>query len=68
LPCRKPSRQTSEDFNLIGTLAESIQVEERWERAVEGVFGPSLQSTWGRRLMLFARGWLKSNRAVANFW
>src|SRR3989440_4130137 len=34
----------SEDFHLIGTLADRIQVDERWERAVEGALGSSLQS------------------------
>src|SRR5229473_1803209 len=38
------SANQQEDFHLIGTLADSIQVDARWERAVEGVFGSSLQS------------------------
>ena len=33
------SANDSEDFHLIGTLADSIQVDAQWERAVEGVFG-----------------------------
>src|SRR5437660_490176 len=33
-----------EDFHLIGTLADKIEVDERWERAVEGVFASSLQA------------------------
>jgi chromosome segregation protein len=64
------SANEREDFNLIGTLAENIQVEERWERAVEGVFGPSLQSILVATPndAIRAAGWLKSNRAGrANF-
>src|SRR6185369_17133978 len=59
-----------EDFHLIGTLADSIQVEERWERAVEGVFGPSLQSILVATPndAIRAAAWLKSNQAGrANF-
>jgi chromosome segregation protein len=33
-----------EDFHFMGTLADMLQVEPRWERAVEGAFGSSLQS------------------------
>jgi chromosome segregation protein len=32
------------DFNYIGTLADALNVEAKWERAVEGVFGSSLQA------------------------
>jgi chromosome segregation protein len=32
------------DFHFIGTLADALNVEAKWERAVEGVFGSSLQS------------------------
>ena len=32
------------DFHLIGTLADALNVEAKWERAVEGVLGSSLQS------------------------
>ncbi|HYX41818.1 MAG TPA: hypothetical protein VE821_08980, partial [Pyrinomonadaceae bacterium] len=32
------------DFRFVGTLADMVRVEPRWERAVEGVFGPALQS------------------------
>ena len=32
------------DFHFIGTLADAFNVEAKWERAVEGVFGSSLQS------------------------
>jgi chromosome segregation protein len=59
------SANKSEDFHLIGTLADSIQVDARWERAVEGVFGSALQSI----LLptpddaIRAAAWLKSNQA-----
>jgi chromosome segregation protein len=32
------------DFHFIGTLADAFNVEAKWERAVEGVFGSTLQS------------------------
>ncbi|HEV7893331.1 MAG TPA: AAA family ATPase, partial [Pyrinomonadaceae bacterium] len=32
------------DFHVVATLADFLRVEPRWERAVEGVFGPHLQS------------------------
>ena len=32
------------DFHFLGTLADLINVDAKWERAVEGVFGSSLQS------------------------
>jgi len=32
------------DFHFIGTLADALNVEAKWERAVEGVFGSALQS------------------------
>jgi chromosome segregation protein len=32
------------DFHFIGTLADALNVEAKWERAVEGVFGSSLQT------------------------
>jgi chromosome segregation protein len=32
------------DFHFMGTLADKLQVESRWEHAIEGVFGSSLQS------------------------
>ena len=32
------------DFHFIGTLADAFNVEAKWERAVEGVFGATLQS------------------------
>jgi chromosome segregation protein len=34
----------AQDFHFMGTLADKLQVESRWERAIEGVFGSSLQS------------------------
>jgi len=64
------SANEREDFNLIGTLADSIQVDERWERAVEGVFGSSLQSILVATPndAIRAAGWLKGNHAGrANF-
>jgi chromosome segregation protein len=33
-----------EEFHFMGTLADMLNVEPRWERAVEGVFGSSLQA------------------------
>jgi chromosome segregation protein len=32
------------DFHFIGTLADALNVDAKWERAVEGVLGASLQS------------------------
>ncbi|HEY6118903.1 MAG TPA: AAA family ATPase, partial [Pyrinomonadaceae bacterium] len=32
------------DFHFIGTLADALNVEAKWERAVEGVLGSSLQA------------------------
>ena len=32
------------DFNFIGTLADALNVDAKWERAVEGVLGSSLQA------------------------
>jgi chromosome segregation protein len=32
------------DFHFIGTLADALNVDARWERAVEGILGSSLQS------------------------
>ncbi len=36
--------ETQRDFHFIGTLADALNVEAKWERAVEGVLGSSLQS------------------------
>ena len=36
--------ETSRDFHFIGTLADALNVDAKWERAVEGVLGSSLQS------------------------
>jgi chromosome segregation protein len=33
-----------EEFHFMGTLADALTVEPRWERAVEGAFGSSLQA------------------------
>jgi chromosome segregation protein len=35
---------TPRDFHFVGTLADLLNVDAKWERAVEGVFGSSLQS------------------------
>ena len=35
--------ETPRDFHFIGTLADALNVDAKWERAVEGVLG-SLQS------------------------
>ncbi len=36
--------EASREFHFIGTLADALNVDAKWERAVEGVFGSSLQS------------------------
>jgi len=57
-------------FHLIGTLADAIQVDAEWERAVEGVFGASLQSILVPTPddAIQAAVWLKNNNAGrANF-
>jgi chromosome segregation protein len=36
--------ESPRDFHFIGTLADALNVDPRWERAVEGVLGSSLQS------------------------
>jgi chromosome segregation protein len=59
-----------EDFHLIGTLADKIEVDERWERAVEGVLASALQSILVPTPddAIRAAGWLKNNHAGrANF-
>lgn len=59
------SANESEDFHLIGTLADSIQVDARWEGAVEGAFGSSLQSILVPTPddAIRAAAWLKNNQA-----
>ncbi|HEY0006705.1 MAG TPA: AAA family ATPase [Pyrinomonadaceae bacterium] len=54
--------EETEDFHFMGTLADKLEVLPRWERAVEGVFGSSLQSIIvptpedARRAALWLRG------------
>ncbi|HKR59421.1 MAG TPA: AAA family ATPase, partial [Pyrinomonadaceae bacterium] len=36
--------ESTRNFHFIGTLADALNVEAKWERAVEGVLGSSLQS------------------------
>ena len=36
--------ETPRDFHFIGTLADALNVDAKWERAVEGILGSSLQS------------------------
>ena len=36
--------ENARDFHFIGTLADALNVDAKWERAVEGVLGSSLQS------------------------
>ena len=36
--------ETLRGFNFIGTLADALNVDAKWERAVQGVLGSSLQS------------------------
>ncbi len=59
------SANESEDFHLIGTLADSIQVDAQWEGAVEGVFGSALQSILVPTPddAIRAAAWLKNNQA-----
>jgi chromosome segregation protein len=59
------SADEQEHFHLIGTLADSIQVDAQWERAVEGVFGSALQSILVPTPddAIRAAGWLKENQA-----
>ncbi len=59
------SANESEDFHLIGTLADSFQVDAQWERAVEGAFGSTLQSILVPTPddAIRAAAWLKSNQA-----
>jgi chromosome segregation protein len=57
------SANDSEDFHLIGTLADSIHVDAEWERAVEGAFGSTLQSILVPTPddAIRAAAWLKDN-------
>jgi chromosome segregation protein len=59
------SANESEDFHLIGTLADAIQVDAQWERAVEGAFGSTLQSILVPTPddAIRAAAWLKNNQA-----
>jgi chromosome segregation protein len=59
------SANESEDFHLIGTLADALKVDAQWERAVEGVFGASLQSILVPTPddAIRAAAWLKHNQA-----
>ncbi|MDX6303321.1 MAG: chromosome segregation protein [Blastocatellia bacterium] len=59
------SANESEDFHLIGTLADRFQVDAQWERAVEGVFGSALQSILVPTPddAIRAAAWLKNNQA-----
>jgi chromosome segregation protein len=59
------SASEREHFHLIGTLADAMQVDERWERAVEGAFGSSLQSILVPTPddAIRAATWLKDNHA-----
>ena len=36
--------ESSRDFHFIGTLADALNVDAKWERAVEGILGSSLQA------------------------
>jgi chromosome segregation protein len=42
--CIFSETETPRDFHFMGTLADVLNVDAKWERAVEGVFGSSLQS------------------------
>ena len=57
------SANEAEDFHLIGTLADSVHVDAEYERAVEGVFGSSLQSILVPTPddAIRAAAWLKNN-------
>ena len=59
------SANAEEDFHFIGTLADAIQVDPRWERAVEGIFGSSLQTVLVPTPDDAARAsmWLRANNA-----
>jgi chromosome segregation protein len=59
------SANERENFHFVGTLADAIHVDARWERAVEGVFGASLQAIVVPTPDDASRaaGWLKENHA-----
>ncbi|HEY7546891.1 MAG TPA: hypothetical protein VID27_18510, partial [Blastocatellia bacterium] len=51
------------NFNFIGTLADALNVDAKWERAIEGVLGSSLQAIVVPTPLdaLRAAEWLKEN-------
>src|ERR1043166_8523344 len=55
--------ETPRGFNFIGTLADALNVDAKWERAVEGVLGSSLQSIVVPTPDAAVRGaqWLREN-------
>src|ERR1051326_5699231 len=57
------SANEANEFHLIGTLADSIKGDARWERAVEGAFGSFLQSILVPTPddAIRAAAWLKTN-------
>ena len=59
------SANAVEDFHFIGTLADAIRVDARWERAVEGILGPSLQTVLVPTPEDASRAssWLRANNA-----
>jgi chromosome segregation protein len=54
-----------EDFHFIGTLADAINADAQWERAVEGAFGAALQSIVVPTPddAVRAAAWLRANQA-----
>jgi chromosome segregation protein len=59
------TNNTTESFRSIGMLADTLNVESQWERAIEGIFGASLQSVIVPTPDDAARAaaWLKANDA-----
>lgn len=57
--------ESPRDFHFIGTLADALNVDAKWERAVEGVLGSSLQSVIVPTPDDAARAaqWLRENNA-----
>lgn len=57
--------ETDRDFHFIGTLADALNVDAKWERAVEGVLGSSLQAILVPTPDDAARAaqWLRENNA-----